>query len=404
MPYRILTLCVCVVLLATSSIHAEDHNQLVVTWLEGNNVMVWHNGDNAPTGHEVPENVASNVRQLLLSSDGQYVALNAAYPGSLWLATPTDSNLIELVPNQALLTTDDPKNTRIGNLQRGENATFFFNTSNQPSHYSFQNNDLWSVDAVSRTFQLLLPPSEGGLFDLSPDRQHIAIIQSGTYNQTEGKISLVDHSGQSRQDILNFPAVSTASDYDFYPQVFWQPDSTAFNVAIPDKDLIYHDDTALTALWHIGTDGTKTQQGSLQGTFFGLPVWSDDGKYLAYLRRKGDITTNQFELVTDDGDGKNPIVYTSGAAGYFGTPEWLPNSDQFIYPQGTPGEWWIGQPDQAPLQLPENFFSPHFVDATTYVFGTINGELRYARLGSTDSILIAKITGGVPMFDALLLP
>ncbi len=78
MPYRILTLCVCVVLLATSSIHAEDHNQLVVTWLEGNNVMVWHTGDNAPTRHTSPENVASNVRQSHLIRWAVCRFLNAA--------------------------------------------------------------------------------------------------------------------------------------------------------------------------------------------------------------------------------------------------------------------------------------------------------------------------------------
>ncbi len=58
---------------------------------------------------------------------------------------------------------------------------------------------------LAALFKLLLPPSEGGTFNLSPDRQHIAIIQPGTYNQTDGKISLVDNSGQNRQDILNFP-------------------------------------------------------------------------------------------------------------------------------------------------------------------------------------------------------
>ncbi len=407
MPYRILMLFVCLVLLITSTIRAEDHNPLVVAWLEKNDVIIWHMGDTAPTHHTAPENVANNARQLLISSDGQYVTLNAAYPGSLWVATPTDTNLSELVPSQALPTTDDPKYTRIGNLQRGANATFYFNTFNQPSHYSLQNNDLWSVDAVSRTFQLLLPPSEAGLFNLSSDSQYIAMTQPGTYDQTDGKISLVDNSGQSRQDILNFPAVSTASDYDFYPQAFWETDSTAFNVAIPDKDLIYHDDTALTTLWHIATDGTKTQRGSIQATFFGLPQWSDDGKYIVYLHRVGDISANQFELIIADGDGKNPTVYASGEAGNMGIPQWLPKSEQFIYSQGEPGDYWLGQHDQPPHKIPEKIFNPRFVDSTTYVFATASGdafELRYSRLGDTASTIIATVNNSIPIFDALLVP
>ncbi len=403
MPYRILTLFVCVVLLATSSIHAEDQNQLVVTWLENNSVMIWHSGDSTPTAYAVPENVAGNVRQLLISSDGQYVSLNAAYPGSLWLATPTDADMLEAVPNEAL-PAENAKTIRIGNLQRGANATFYFNTYDQPSHYNFQHNDLWLVDPIGRNYTQLLPSPQAGLFTLSPDNQQIAIVQAGGYNKTEGNIGLVNKSGQNRQDILTFTAVSTASDYDFYPQVFWEADSTAFNVAIPDKDLIYNDDTALTTLWHIVSDGTKTQNGSLQATFFGLPQWSDDGSHLLYLHRVGDITANQFELMIANGDGSNPTVYAKGDAGNIGMPQWLPKSDQFIYSQGEPGDYWLGQIGQAPQQIPGKLLNPRFVDSTTYVFANPAGELRYAHLGSGDSTLIAAVNNPSPIFDALLLP
>ncbi len=407
MPYRVLTLFACFMLLLSASAYAEDNNQLVVTWLENSEVMVWHTGDTAPTHHTVPENLAGNIRQLLISADGQYVALNTTYPGSLWLATSTNADLIEAVPNEALPVKDDPKYTRIGNLQRGANATFYFNTYSQPSHYSFQNNDLWSIDAATRTLELLLPPSEGGFFNLSPDNQHIAIIQSGSYGESDGKISLVDSSGQGRQDILTFTAVSTASDYDFYPQVFWEANSTGFNIAIPEKDLIYNDDTALAALWHIAIDGTNIQRGSVQATFFGLPQWSDDGANLVYLHRVGDITTNQFELMIATGDGTNPSIYASGEAGNIGMPHWLPNSDQFIYSQGEPGDYWIGQAGQSPQQFPEKLFSPYFVDSRTYVYTTNVGnmfELRYAQLGGTTSTLIASVHDAVPLFDAILVP
>src|SRR4051794_15545108 len=100
MPHRILTLFMGFLLLISSSIHAQDNTRLVVTWLEKNSVMVWHTGDAAPTAHTAPDDVAANARQLLLSSDGQYVAVNVTFPGRLWLATPIDANLVELVPNQ----------------------------------------------------------------------------------------------------------------------------------------------------------------------------------------------------------------------------------------------------------------------------------------------------------------
>jgi len=407
MPYRVLTLLVLIVLLMSTTIRAEDNPHLVVAWVENSDVLVWRTGDASPTRYAIPESVSGNTRQLLISSDGQYVVLNSAYPASLWMVTPTDPNLVELVPNQALPTTDDPKFLQIGNLQRGANNAFYFNTANHPSHYTLQNNDLWQVDAPSRSFKLLLPPSEGGLFNISPDGQHIAIVQSGTYGTADGKISLIDVEGQSRQDVLTFPAVSTASDYDFYPPLFWLADGSAFKVAIPDKELVYHDDNALTALWQIRTDGTKTQIGSLQASFFGLPQWSDDGQYLIYLRHKGDITSNQFELIVATGDGSKPIVYANGLAGSIGFPQWLPKSDQFIYSQGEAGDYWLGQPNQPPKRFPGKIFNPHFVDSTTYVFTTASGdtfELRYARLGGVSSTLIATVRSAVPIFDALLVP
>ncbi len=402
MPYRILTLFVGVVLLM-SSLRAGDNPRLVVAWFENDSVMVWHTGDAAPTHHAAPPNIAGNTRQLLISADGQYVAVNVAYPGSLWLAASTNEKLVEAVPSDSL-PANDPKYIRVGNLQRGPNATFYFNTFDQPSHYTVQHNDLWSLDAASLTVKLLLPSPQAGLFNVSPDRQHIALVQAGVYGTTDGIVNLVDKDAQNRREVMIFPAVSTGSDYDFYPQAYWEADSLGLNIAIPDKDLVYNDNTALTTLWHFGVDGIKTQRGTLQATFFGLPQWSDDGQQIIYLRRKGEVSANQFELVAASGDGSKPIVYASAEAGAIGLPQWLPNSEQFIYSQGEPGDYWLGQLGQPPQALPEKIVDPHFVDSTTYVFTNAAGELRFAHLGDTGSTLIAAVNTPSPIFDALLVP
>jgi hypothetical protein len=214
----------------------------------------------------------------------------------------------------------------------------------------------------------------------------------------------VDINGQNHLDVLNFPAVGTASDYNFYPQLFWEADNSAFNLAVPDKDLVYRDDSALTTLWRITVDGTKTQRGTLQATFFGLPQWSYDGTQIIYLHRKGDITTNQFELMLASGDGSKPVVYATDSAGAIGLPQWLPNSHQFIYSQGEPGDYWLGELGQPPRALPEKIFNPRFVDSTTYVFSNSTSELRYAHLGDATSTLIATIHNATLIFDAILAP
>jgi hypothetical protein len=402
MRYRVLTLFASLLLLVSSSTYAQENPHLVVAWLADNNVMVWHEGDAAPTTHAAPEDVAANARELLISSDGQYVAVNATFPGRLWLATPTDADLVELVPNQALPATDDQKFQNIANLQRGMNSRFYFNTIAAPSHYTLQNNDLWTVDAASRTIKLLIPTTQGGPFNLSPDKEHIAIVQSGTYGAVDGKISLIDKEGQSLQEMMTFSAVSSGSENDFVLPTFWQADNTAFNVAIPHKDLIYNDNTAPTTLWHIGVDGSKTQLGTVQATLFGLPKWSDDGKQTIYLRRVGNISTNQFELMLASGDGSNSTTYANGTAGTIGLPQWLPNSDQFIYSQGEPGDYWLGQAGKPAQALPGKIFNPHFVDSTTYVFINADGELRYAHLGDSSSTLIAGVNNTSTLFDAHL--
>ncbi len=401
MPYRILMFLVCMTLLTFSNIQAQDNPRIAVTWVENGDVYVWRTADATPTRY-----TSGKALQPVLSSDGQYIAFSSPAPSSLWLITPGTPNPIEVVPNK-VLASSDTQYLHIGSLQRGANTTFYFNTYLQPSRITLQTGDLWMIDASAKSYKQILPSGQAGSFSVSQDSQHIAIIQSGAYNTVDGKISLVDPKGENRLDALSFPAVSTASDYDFYPQMNWLQSSSGLNVAIPDKDLVYHDDTALTSLWQISSDGTKTQRGTVQASFFGLPQWSSDGKYLAYLRHKGDITTNQFELVIASGDGSGPVVYASGSAGNIGLPQWLPDGDQFIYGQGEPGDHWLGQIGHPPQQLPAKLFSPRFVDANTYVFATASGDvfdLRYAHLGETSSTLIATVHNTVPVFDAVVLP
>ncbi len=401
MPYRILLILSSLLVFATSTLHAENNSRLVVAWVEGGDLYVWQTGSDTPTKY-----AGVHALEPHISPDGQYIAYTTPAPASLWLIRPTDPTPIEIVPNAAL-SPSDPQFLHIGNLQWAPNNRLYFNTYIQPSRIILQSNDLWLVDATTRTYKQLLPSPQAGRFTLSPDGNHIAIIQPGAYNTTDGTITLVGGNGQNRLTLLNYPAVSTASDYDFIPPPFWESDSNALNIAVPDKDLVYNDDTALVTLWHLAIDGTKTQRGTLQASFFGLPQWSDDGAHLAYLRHKGDITTNEFEMMIASGDGTNPVVYASGTAGNIGVPQWLPHSNQFIFPQGVSGDYWLGQPDQPPQQLPNATFYPYFVDASTYLYATATGdtfELRYAQLGASTSTLIATVHNAIPIFDARQIP
>jgi hypothetical protein len=107
------------------------------------------------------------------------------------------------------------------------------------------------------------------------------------------------------------------------------------------------------------------------------------------------------------GDGSDPIRYASGTAGTIGIPQWLPNSDQFIYSQGEPGDYWLGQAGKPAQALPGKIFNPRFVDSSTYVFTTATGntfDLRYAHLGDSSSTLIATVHSAISIFDAIAVP
>jgi hypothetical protein len=154
-------------------------------------------------------------------------------------------------------------------------------------------------------------------------------------------------------------------------------------------------------------DGGRDNLGSVPASFFGQPQWSDDATSLTYLRRTGSGNSNDFELMMANGDGGNPTVYASGQAGTIEPPAWIPGTNQFAYAQGNPGEYWLGGVGVSPERLPpdgELIYFPLFVDNSTYVYATGYGEtfdLRYRRLGDSEPVTVATVTGGFSVFDVV---
>ena len=128
---------------------------------------------------------------------------------------------------------------------------------------------------------------------------------------------------------------------------------------------------------------------------------------MTYIRRKGEITANQFELLVTDGANQSVTVYATGTAGTISGANWFPNTNHFFYGLGDIGDFWLGAPDQPPQRLNGRIVYPHFVDDRTYVYATYPGspyELRYAQIGRDDSQLIAAFNNPYPSLDALLIP
>ncbi len=386
-----------------SSASSTNLDKLRVVWVDGGNLFTWVNGNTVNLFD------SDDVVRPYFGPDGEHVAFTrgqGGLPETLWIANIDGQNVRELVGAKDFAGEDVP--ILIGQIAWLDESNLYFNTARLESLGLGRQDDLWRANIETGEVILLLSSGEGGAFSLSPDRQHIALIQSGLYGELQGQIRFMDIlQTDALQASLSFDAVSTGAEYRFYPEVFWEADSSALRVAIPDKDLIYDEESsAATALWRLPVAGSYEQIGSVSASFFGLPRWSSDSTYIVYLRRVGSLTSNQFELMIADGSGENPLQYARGEAGSFGMPDWLPKSLQFIYPQGEPNQYWLGNPSTPPQPLIERVFNPHFVDNSSMVYVAVSGssvELRYLQLDNPTSSLIATLNSPEWIFDALLI-
>ena len=356
-----------------------------------------------------PRRIASGgVIRPYIAPDGQHVVFTRGpqgAPETLWVVDTLGAAEQELVSRGGLRAFRGGE-IWIGDVDWLNESVIYFNTIRRTESSREAQDDLYRANIRTREVALILPATEGGAFTFSPDRQHIAVVYPGTYGRQDGRIRVIDPLAFENESLLFFVGVSTASEYKFYPRIFWEPDSTALRVAIPDADLVYDDVNAPpTTLWRLRVNGERDNSGAVPASFFGQPQWSEDAMHLTYLRRIGSADSNDFELMVADGDGQNPVVYASGQAGTLQPPEWIPGTSRFAYAQGNPGEHWLGSVGASPERLPGAVYTPLFVDGETYVYATALGdtfELRYRQMDSGESVLLATVSGGFPVFDAVM--
>jgi WD40 repeat protein len=402
-----LLLIICIPALAQDATPSPGEERLpdnlVVAWVENGNLF-------ARTGEDDSVQLTTTGDALIpyLSPDGRYIAYlhgEAGLATELSLVDRSDGKVRDLVISKNLSAGANDL-LLISQLDWLNDSTLYLNTAQNTSFGQDHRDDLWRINLETGEVTMLLPPGEGGAFSISPDQKWIAVISAGTYDHEDAHIRLMDAATGGLQEILSFPAVSTGSEYRFYPQIIWKTDSSAFRAAIPDRDLIYDElNRPPVVLWQFGVDGSAEKIGSVPASFFGLPSWSDDRQHLTYLRRAGKLTDNQFNLFLADGDGDNPVKYASGEAGSLGLPIWLPNSTQFMYAQGEPGTYWLGSPDAQPVRLAEQMFNPAFLADGQIIYvsaPTSPFELRYMRVGENQSILVASTGNQFPIFDAII--
>jgi hypothetical protein len=226
-----------------------------------------------------------------------------------------------------------------------------------------KNDDVLSIDVDTESLKRLLAPGSGGNFYPSPDGTKLAIIQAD-------RIGLADSDGSNLlPKLLTFAEVMTYSEFTFYPEPVWSPDSSHFAVVIPSKDPLATNPTS--TVWILSEDGsppTKTAILDGQSFFpqaFGAPVIASDLSKIAFIRSGSE--QNEGHLVIADEDGSSEIVYSTGNLRWIG---WSPDSSAFAYSVG-PKDLKLGAIGELPLPLGDGI-QFRWVNSEDYLFLTRN--------------------------------
>ncbi|MCB0223903.1 MAG: hypothetical protein KDI02_09450 [Anaerolineae bacterium] len=334
-PVQIPTSTLTVTPAITPTVLAIDSSiakRLSIAFISNGQIGLWHNGTTRRLHNAHPAD--DGWGRVALADDGQMIAFVSQ--GALWAINSDGTHERRLVsaadfksmppldPGVSLLQFDWAPNTH----------KLLFNTRLNTSYGLNFADDLYLVDADTQQWVNLLPPNQGGDFHFSPDGRKVALV-------SPSQIRLMDADGRNARTLLDFPAVSTASEFSHYPLPVWSPTSDSLRLALLHPDAVY-DSTLPTTIWHLPVDGTKPftiSKISTQGIYI-----SPNLTHIAYPRfitpasTYGDFPLVELHLA--DIDGSNDFVYASGKVGFV---NWLPDSDHFVFWQERDNDFYRGQ-------------------------------------------------------------
>jgi dipeptidyl aminopeptidase/acylaminoacyl peptidase len=196
--------------------------------------------------------------------------------------------------------------------------------------------DIFRLDVDGGDVAEFLPPGEGGDFQFSPDGSHLIVIRPET-------IDLIDSDGGNRiSDIISYDPVTTYSEFRYYAQPVWAPDSSTFGVAIPSAEPLGED--VYGTVWTVAADGGPAQNhGRIDGDFyftqvFSAPSLSPNLDQVAFTRESGEGRA----LYLAQLDGNNQIFVESDVITW---ENWSPDGGHFAFTRTQPTEVVIAKAD-----------------------------------------------------------
>jgi hypothetical protein len=250
-------------------------------------------------------------------------------------------------------------------------------------------NDLNLVEADTLQKTNLLLSGWGGEFIYAPDGGQVAIAQPD-------KVILAKADGSDYRSVMNYPAVTTYSEYRYYALPVWAADGKSLRLALPPVDPLATPQQP-TSLWRIGLEGSDPQQmGSVDAVpFFEQPVvFSPDLVRIAFVKEVGQPTENLRELHLAASDGSGDWVYAKAAALHF--QGWAPDASHFAYTLGEAQELWLGSLQEAPRQLGggmDGIQDLRWVDSSRMLF--------WQSSGGSFELFLAGMQGGILLLDSV---
>lgn len=176
------------------------------------------------------------------------------------------------------------------------------------------------------------------------------------------------------------------------------------SISPDDRELVYLSDSGGHGnLWVLKLDSGETRQITHEqdpGISIGVPVWSPNGKNIAFVLRKPGGWTVDLWLVSPDGSNLRRVSERSGWAAWSSDGRWL------YYSVSTQGIWELKkvsmERDQPVTIRPENLQAPavapdgsalYFTRYLANVNGAADQEIRVARPENGPSQILARIPG-----------
>ena len=308
----------------------------------GRNLWMWIDG----TGAARKIVSTGDVTEARISPDGNLVVFVRTFNYlnfSMWLINADGTNERVLIPLEkfdAMKNSPDALGAQpyVWDWVPGTRQLAIGSSPTHDGPGMMVNDDLWYVNVDTGELKQMLAPGQGGVFYFSPDGKQIALVTPKT-------ISLVNTDGTNRrQSALEYPLVSTYSEYQYYATPKWSSDSTFLRAAIlPQEPLAVP--RQKTSIWDIPTDGSPARMiGVVTSVPLLGPELSPDLNHIAYVVEHGASTDNQRELHIAVSDNSGDTTYQTGQLDFMG---WAPDSNRFIFSSGSDNKAKLGQIGQA---------------------------------------------------------